>query len=123
MTAGDQVDTIKPATLQVGDIAFIVDGGRVGNHSQLLKPWVVGTSKDSKALKQSLKDDDVETSDAGSSDSGSKIFDIFVILNSIFKLITPIWQVRYSIGSANILRSMDQPAGIKKRSAFFEVVP
>ena len=58
---GEEGSAIKDATLQVGDFACVLDGGRLGLHTQLLKPWLVGTARDKKVMKKSACDDDVES--------------------------------------------------------------
>ncbi|CAE7488673.1 unnamed protein product, partial [Symbiodinium pilosum] len=50
-----------PATLQTGDVAVILDGGKKGSKLKLLTPWKEGTQKEAK---KGSKQEDEEEQDA-----------------------------------------------------------
>ena len=62
-------DPSTPGTLNPGDIALVMDGGRPGNKNKLLLPWKIGTSKEGAGKgKKEEEDGDGEGEDEAEGD-------------------------------------------------------
>ena len=62
-------DPSAPGTLNPGDIALVMDGGRPGNKNKLLLPWKIGTSKEGAGKgKKEEEDGDGEGEDEAEGD-------------------------------------------------------